>query len=261
VRLAIRKYTDPTQATSALGFRCAASLAPGLDAARWIIPDFAPGVLASDAAWDPTAAVALRRWESDTGQAGVAGYRVITRYEHVLVCPIASTTAATLAEVSALTERSRPLVLAFFSVPWPLSTPQLDAGDYILAWRAAGETSGSDTRARDAAYDESSLEDVPGFRADQDCFLVCDRNGTPLAALPAPPVTIGRAKPNRILLEPAVAAPPAEVPAETPAATTPATTRDTVRFHICIPSSRTNSKGVFFELALTLAGRCGSGWN
>src|SRR6185503_12496302 len=52
VRLAIRKYTDATQATSALGFRCAASTSPGLDAAQWIVnQDLAASDFAKNVEW------------------------------------------------------------------------------------------------------------------------------------------------------------------------------------------------------------------
>src|SRR5262249_22538941 len=126
VRLAVRKFTDPAQATSALGFRCAASTAGATDAAEWIVRDLAPGPLAGAVAWDTRPAPALRRWESAPGQVSVPGYRLITRYEQVLFCPVASLAAAATAELSS-TARARPQVLGFLSVPRAMTAPELPA--------------------------------------------------------------------------------------------------------------------------------------
>src|SRR6185503_5205369 len=90
-RLAIRKYTDTTQATSALGFRCAASPAAGRDAAQWIVSqDLAATVFATAVEWRTDSCLVARRWTSRAGECKVPGYAVITGYEHVLACPVAT---------------------------------------------------------------------------------------------------------------------------------------------------------------------------
>lgn len=242
VRLAIRKYTDPTQATSALGFRCAASATPGLDAAQWILTqDLATSVLAQDTEWSPHSAVIARRWTSRTGESKVPGTAVILGYQHLLACQVAQLTAGNPVELGAQAARSGPLLVAFVDLPFATSTPALGPGTHLVAWRGA-DTGRADKRPRDAAF-EGNLEQVPGFRADADCFLFLDAHGTPRAALPAPAVTFSREKPGQIKLE--------SDPAK----------GDVLTFLLCIPSARTASKGFFFELSLQApAQTLGPGW-
>ncbi len=249
VRLAIRKYTDTTQATSALGFRCAASAAAGLDAAQWIVnQDLATSVFAQDMGWSLHSVLVARRWtsragESPSGENRVPGYAVITGYEHVLACPIATLTASNPVELGALAARAGPVLVAFVDLPFATSTPALGPGTHLVAWRGA-DTGRAEKRPKDATFETTSLQEVPGFRPDVDCFVFLDPDGTPRAALPAPPVTFGREKPGQIQL-----------------ASDP-TKGDALTFLLCIPSARTASKGFFFELSYQApAETLGPGWH
>ena len=196
VRLSVRKFTDPNQATSALGFRCAASPTPGLDAARWLLEEeLAPPLAApfcDGLAFAPGATRIRRRWSTDASAVAVPGYALITGYAHVLVCPRTSLPYATVAD---LAERSRvqgPLVLGFLDLPGPSSSPALARGPLYVAWRAAGALEGvrgttqglvlgpQEARAR-------AFYELPGFRAERDCFVFLDARGAALATVPAEP--------------------------------------------------------------------------
>jgi len=243
VRLAIRKATDPTQSTSALGFRCAASLEPGLDAAQWILtPDVLASALLEGAEWSPHSAVALRRWTSDAGTSKVPGYRVVTGYQHLLACPVAALAASNPVELGALSARAGPVPVALVDLSFATTSPALAPGPHLVAWRRADAAAGG-RQTGSATLGPASLEGLPGFRADADAFLFLDQSGTPRAAVPAPPLAFSRAKPGRVELASDAAA------------------GDSVTFVLCVPSARTASKGFFVELTLQApAGTFGSGW-
>jgi formylglycine-generating enzyme required for sulfatase activity len=245
VRLAIRKYTDPTQSTSALGFRCAASLVPGLDAAQWIVSeDVVAGALGRDTEWSPRLTSVRRRWKTEAGQAKVPGYRVITGYEHLLACPVASLAASNPVELGALSARTGPVLVALVSMPFATSSPALAPGTHLVAWRRADPATPGEKRQKNAAFGSAGIEDVPGFQGDLDCYLFFDLDGTPRAAVPAAPIAFSREKPSRVEL------------ASDPAAS------DSVHFVLCVPSARTASKGFFVELRLEApAGTLGAGWD
>jgi len=244
VRLAIRKYTDPTQATSALGFRCAASVAPGLDAAQWIAGQSVLfGSIAREAQWSPRAAAVRRRWTSTEGTVKVAGYRLITRYEHFLACPVAALAASNQVDLATTAAQAGALPIAFLDLPFAVTDPALPAGTHLVAWHGAEAGPRPSKRTKNAAFDGHSLEEVPGFRADADCFVLYDASGTAEIALPAPPVAFSREKPGRIELA------------------SDAAGGDSATFSLCIPSARTASKGFFFELTLHAPAQTfGPGW-
>jgi len=244
VRLAIRKYTDTTQATSALGFRCAASPAAGRDAAQWIVSqDLAATVFAKDVEWRPDSCLVARRWTSRAGECKVPGYAVITGYEHVLACPVATLTASNPVELGAMAARGGPVLVAFVDLPFATSTPALGPGTYLVAWRGA-DTGRAEKRLKDAAFATAGLEELPGFRTDADCLLFLDPDGTPRAAQPAVPVTFSREKAGQIQL--------ASDPDK----------GDALTFVLCVPSARTASKGFFFELSFQAPAQTfGPGWN
>jgi hypothetical protein len=244
VGLAIRKYTHPTQTTSAHGFRCAASRAPGLDAAHWIVAqDALAAALARDAEWSPHSAVVLRRWTSEAGTSRVPGYRVVTGYQHLLACPVVALAASNPVELGALSARSGAVLVALVDLPFATSSPALAPGTHLVAWRRADAATAGGKQAGSAALDPAGLEGLPGFRADADAFLFLDLGGTPRAAVPAAPLAFSREKPGRAEL-----------------ASDPAS-GDSVSFVLCVPSARTASKGFFVELTLQApAGTFGSGW-
>ncbi len=254
VRLTTRRETDRTQATNALGFRCAASLVPGLDAARWIIDrDLDSTVLPRGTELAPELALVRRRWTSTGGQVSVPGYAVIQGYQQALFCPVARLPASTSSELASFTAKKGPVFLGFIDVPCPLSAPVLDAGTYLVAWRGTKElhVSGGAADRDPAVSDELLLEQVPGFAPGEECFLFHDRAGRLVAALPAPPITADRRKPGRIRVEPAGDAPEGS---REPSA-------DVLRFTLALPIANSESRSLYFDLALRVApGLLDPGW-
>ena len=235
VRLSTRRNTDRSQATSALGFRCAASPKAGLDPARWLIEDELSSSVLAGHAVDPQAAFLLRRWSTARTRVGVPGYAVISGYQQVLGCPLRSVEAATPGELAKLSRSSGPVLIGFVEVPCPLTRPELDAGAYFVAWRGQGEPEpGSTARL--------PYRDVPGFSPTHECFLLYTADGTPQVALDAAPVASGRPGPGSVRVEPC--APRDKRGAGREAAL------DTLRFSFVLPTARSPSKALIFELAL-----------
>jgi formylglycine-generating enzyme required for sulfatase activity len=262
VRATTRRNTDRTQSTNALGFRCAASPAPGLDAARWLIEkDLHLSLLGPGGALAPEAAVALREWTAEPGTAGVAGYAVIRSYQHLLACPRKDIHASTVRDLKQITSQSGPIVVGFIDVPRPMAAPELDAGAYFVAWHGAGESAASEGEQRSLLRTqepaEPRLQDVPGFHANRDCYVFYDRQGVPQAAMEAPPVRIEKLHPSRVLIE-RYGSPEAQKRREKTGETAEL---DTLRFTLTVPSATTNAKGLAFELAIQVApGTYGESW-
>jgi hypothetical protein len=192
-------------------------------------------------------AVARRRWTSAEGTAKVAGYRVITRYEHFLACPVAALSASNPVELVALAAQAGAVPIAFLELPFATTEPALPAGTHLVAWRGAEAGGRPSRRPKNAAFEGAALEELPGFRADADCYLFYAPDEKAEAALPAPALVFSREKAGRIDLgavDPGVAG------------------ADLVTIVLCVPSSRTASKGFFFEIALLApAGSTfGAGW-
>ncbi len=157
-RIAVRQRGTRDQRTLALGFRCAASVTAGRDAATSAIEhDIAPSVMRSRTRFDPKHAIALQRWTSEPGSTKVEGYAVITAYDHALFCPVEEIPISTEPELVRLAQAESPLWIGFVSVSQPLAEPRLAPGTYLVAWSADGEGS----------------------------YLFCDAGGRPLAALHA----------------------------------------------------------------------------
>ncbi len=232
VRLATRRNSDRAQATNALGFRCAASALAGLDAARWILAsELRPNAFA-DADLDPASAVALRRWRSVDGSARVAGYAVITGYDHALFCPLTSLPAALVGDLGA----HGPLLLGLLSVTRPLVNPELEPGAYYVAWRPAGSTRLPEDRTVRSelsfALAQEELAEVPGFDATRDGYVFF-AGSRPVAALAAPEVGFERRKTGSGVVQEGEGG---------------------VVFTIAIPSAATRAKSFVFVVGVEMEG-------
>jgi RNA polymerase sigma factor (sigma-70 family) len=126
LRLAVRMPSVRDQRTNALGFRCAASAAPGVDLARHALADELAAVADGLAA---ERVLLLERWRSERGRAGrrVRDYAVITGYDHVAFVPARD--ASEPAE--------GPLLLGALLTTVPIAAPELAPGAYLLV-RDAG---------------------------------------------------------------------------------------------------------------------------
>jgi formylglycine-generating enzyme required for sulfatase activity len=231
VRLTTRKNTDRSQSTNALGFRCAASVVSGADAAQAIAEaDLELAPFGDQAVPNPSAAVALRRWTSLPGHAEVPGYALITGYQQLLACPASALEAATSGDLD-VDSRARPQFVGFLALPVPALNPALSAGVHMVRWRAAG---------RVAEGSKAELEAFAGFRADQDCFLFHRADGSSEIAVPAPPLQFVKAQPCALTLQAAPAGDGAEP-------------RTMARVILSVPSTNSPSKSFLFELPLEFA--------
>jgi len=178
---ASRRAKEPGRREPYLGFRCAASVTPGFDAAAAVIDEeLARSFVPEDVAFDSRRTAIHQRWSSKPGKAEVSGYAVITGYERVLFCPVRSLGVATRVAL-ARKSTERPVLLGFLSVSRPLSAPALDAGTYLVAWRSPGRLAELDPLAA-----------VPDLDPAASCLILYDLAGLPVAAVRAGEATFGR---------------------------------------------------------------------
>jgi len=253
VRIPTRMNTDRTQSTSALGFRCAASEKKGVDAAAWVVEqDLNLRVLGTETQMKPDYSSILRRWSSVPGTSKVPGYAVITGYEQILLCPREEVKGNSTNDLESLTTKEGPLFIGFIQVPLPMLRPELDAGTYLVAWRAAGKLP-EEKEAKDEkdsaqgmrfGQEEIPFHQVPGFSIETDCYIFYTPDGTPQVAVEAPPLKIEKMADGAIKNEPFVAPPAASLPKDAP----PPVPIDTLRFTLRVQSSSSKSKGFLFDL-------------
>jgi hypothetical protein len=259
VRLATRRPTDRDQATGALGFRCAASALSegkqsGHDMARWTLDrTLKLAVLNDQGELAPERAIALRRWTTGTGQVKVPGYALITGYEQVLACPIENVKALTVSDVATMTQKGGPLFVGFVEIPRPLKQPEIDAGTYFVAWRGAAKLEEQKPAAaavkEEGAEPVTPLDQIPGFVAESDCYILYSADGTPQVAFPAPPLTTDKAGNSSLVLEPYVAPDPQTLPKDAP----PPTPLDTLRVKFVLQSASSKAKAIVFDVPFKLA--------
>jgi hypothetical protein len=256
VRIPTRMNTDRIQSTGAIGFRCAAYPKPGFDAASWIIEqDLKLSVMGPETTLAPERVSTLRKWSTGTGSSKVANYAVISGYEHVLLCPRTEVRANTISDLAQTSAKDGPIFLGFIDVPSPMSKPELDAGTYFVAWRAAGKLSEAKEEEKQGIAlstqepEQTSFETIPGFTAEKDCYLFFSGDGTPQVAIEAPPVVSDKAGVSTLKLEPWVAPDPKSLPKDAP----PPTPVDTLRFTVPVTSATSKAKGLVFDLPILVA--------
>lgn len=254
VRLTTRRPTDRDQATNALGFRCASSAtsdgkASGFDMATWAVErSLKLATLNSQSELQPAQAIALRRWKTTEGKAKVSGYAVIQTYEHVLACPVKDVRALTPSDVAAATQKDGPLFLGFIDVPVPLKQPELDAGAYFVAYRGPGKYEAPKANP-DKGEPEMPLDQVPGFVAEKDCYILYSADGTPQVAFEATAPTADKAAPCTIRVEPFVPPDPKSLPKGAP----PPTPLDTLHVRFSLQSASSKAKAIVFDVPFKLA--------
>ena len=145
-RATTRMSTERTQMTNALGFRCAATPAVGVDVSRAVYHEL---VRNSPARGDGIAfladqVVALDGWESrvpeatGSGSGPPKGYGVITAYRYLVFVPVSELPDSDLGPLGTLS-RTVPVQLGFLSSSMDFIEPALPAGTYIVAYRAKGD--------------------------------------------------------------------------------------------------------------------------
>ena len=197
VRCATRMFAERLQSTDAIGFRCAASVTPGLDAGSAVLDDdIKLNVLPSDLEFYPESTVIMQRWVSTDGTSKlkeeIPTYSVIEEYERMLFVPVKDVDANSTKQLQELTIAQGPQFIGFISVDRALLEPALGPGTYHVAYRAAGALEELETaevaegKEEDAPLeDKTPFFDVPGFNPEVALFFFYDINGIPLLTIPA----------------------------------------------------------------------------
>lgn len=211
-RLTTRRRGNPAQATDSLGFRCAASAVPGLDAARDVLlcelpADARPAGVELDA----TKVVASERWRSSSGKAAVPGYAVIEGNDHLLYVPVVRLDVSAAKQLDDLAHARGAVALGVLSLTLDALEPPLPRGAYWVSYLAKGVS------ASDAASHAS-----PGLPPEIDRgrahLLFARAGGEVVAAQPLEAIEFVRPREPRIELGagqgsvPGSDAPEADVP-------------------------------------------------
>lgn len=192
-RLSTRRPTERAQATDSLGFRCAASVQPGVDTARAVLDhDWPEDQRPQDVLFDPRKLLAAERWRSVAGSAKsttatdaagepapLPGYAVITEYDHLIFVPVVELDVVSVQTLEELSRRRGNVPLGLLSTSIEVLEPALPAGSYLIAYRS-GRAPQKDT-------------DWPeGFDASVDSLLFFDVDGKALAARAVPELAFVR---------------------------------------------------------------------
>ena len=141
-RCTVRRPTERSQMTNALGFRIASSTRTGVDIANAIFETVIRHSEArpSGVSYLPDQPAAMDRWEKTPGSEGAPdGYSIITGYEYGLFVPIeeiVDSNDETFRRLSLV----EPLHLGFLTTTFGILEPELGPGTYLIAFRALGET-------------------------------------------------------------------------------------------------------------------------
>lgn len=267
-RLTTRFGADQSQATDALGFRCAGSLTPGQDVAELVLTsalqnETQPSALRFDA---PGTAI-LHRWVAEpgaahrvanpeTGTGEIAGYAVITDYDRVMFVSNERLAFGSLRDLAEASTSRGPVHMGLLATSIGFTEPRLEPGTYHLLWRGAGalvpqpeatgvEGDGERQRvARSRAQSEMpSLATTPGFAPERDMLIFADLEGRPIVALASPPIAFERVSPNELRHEAYV--PPADPTARVEAL-------DTLHLSLYVESS-IGKKGFTTDVELELS--------
>lgn len=244
-RATTRRGTDPLQSSDALGFRCAASVAPGLDIALRLLeteltPNARPHEDGAAVEFDPSATVAAQRWDSQPSDYATApsGYAVITAHRSVTFVPVKQIAATDLPSferwsLERLAADGRPLTLGVLATNVRLVEPELDAGIYFVSYRARV------TRRPDPRDKENALERTLKLDPGLDWIVFSALDGTPLRAI-SQRIEWSSLRAARVSLID---------PENTPRTDEPPVGERSLRMELCLPC-RTTKRGLTFTLAL-----------
>ena len=261
-RLTTRRATDRIQATDAMGFRCAASTAPGVDVASAVIRDLPLGVVPEGVLYDASRAVALDRWTTEPGTAGVEGYSVITGYHYFMFIPVEEAPASGLKRLVEVSHEDGPVHLGLLATTKPLLEPALEPGAYLVAWRGEGkakELKPAEDEEGEEGEGEGEATDVVVEEAEDeiwdetvDSLIFYDTNGVAVLSVPARDLKYERLKkgeafPRRVM--------PTEKERE--AGQEP---YQEIRFTVPVPGKQ-SSRGFMFDLRVQVDdGTVDDGW-
>ena len=189
VRCATRMFAERLQSTDAIGFRCAASIRPGYDAAVALIEEESGRDFMKDARFCPEAVTVLHRWlyhDDSVVAARVPGYAIIEDYQRMLFIPQESVPANSVKQLRGEGEESEPFFgLGLLAIDRPLWDPPLEPGLYGIVYLPPREPENLDAVPSGGVDLREFFAELPGFdpAGDQIIFSALERGV--VAALPA----------------------------------------------------------------------------
>ena len=186
-RCTTRGGFDRYQKASALGFRCAASIQPGVDFARTCLEEIPrelrPLTEDGPVVFEPRETVALQRWHRMLLPDGPPGYEVITGCEYVLFMPAEQIPVNGLDDIRQATSTDDLVYLGVLSTNQEIAEPELPPGTYLVALRGRGPVperpSPDEDETTRLLVDQHLQLDVA-----VDNLVLIDMAGKPVAALP-----------------------------------------------------------------------------
>lgn len=193
-RVTTRMNAMRSQSTQGLGFRCAASVTPGVDLANQLMRTTVKlNVLPpeQDVEFYTDGPVVKQRWLTGKTECKVPGYAVIEGYDSVLFVPALSLPVLNLKTLRDDSAKDGPLVLGYFSTTHPTLEPALEAGTYFVAFRGEGKLPKKEENEEEGPAPGEGFGDfttLPGFSPDEDTLLFYDMQGVPVASMPSGPI-------------------------------------------------------------------------
>jgi len=256
-RATARRPSSKSQSTDALGFRCAASVRPGVDMANWVLdeeltPNVRPRELEVMIAYASDATLGIDAWStapidaSDNGKwIAPPNYAVIGAHHYALFTPVKMLRASELKTMEQQAANEGPVAFGFLSTNWRVLEPPLNAGTYLVSFRPKGarKTFAADGAAPNAK-NGTTLEDLLRIDENFDNLIVTDVTGKPLLALPTK-VEYGQLRDGTVRLAGSEEVPQTNAPP-------PQEQQKFVMFDVSIPC-RVSRRGYSFALTLKVA--------
>lgn len=209
-RLTTRRNTERTQSTDSLGFRCAATVTPGLDIAATVLrQDVPPELRPGDVVFDLEKVTAMDRWKTSEGTAGVAGYGVIESYDYMLYVPVVELDVTSAKQLDDVSAEFGPVTFGVLSLTRDAVEPALPAGTYFVSYLAAAkgnqapaDTSGIVLQDEGDEGEEAPLViEVPeGTDRTRDNLIFYSPDDEAVAAMPVSGLDYGRPKQPNVLV-------------------------------------------------------------
>ena len=247
-RTTTRRALERDATSAALGFRCAASFAPGLDVASGILGDeltknarpMEDGALA---VFEPEACAAAQRWTFEPSRVlgAPANHARITDHRHVLFVPVKRLPIHDLVGFERLSadriaQSGAPPCVGFLATNLRIVEPALEAGVYLVYWRPKGD------RREGPPNRRPSMDEALGLDPQHDWLVFALLDGTPVRALRSEPVWVSTRGPAARLVDPE-AAPRTDVAPEA---------EHVLRLDLVL-ETRTRGRGIGLGLPLRLA--------
>jgi formylglycine-generating enzyme required for sulfatase activity len=195
-----RRASGKSQSTDALGFRCAASVRPGVDMANWVLdeeltPNVRPRENGIMVAYASDATVGIDEWnmispDGDNGRSWTPppSYAVISAHHYAAFTPVRALRASEFKSLEQQCINEGPVALGFLSTNWRMIDPPLGPGTYMVSYRVKGarrtvspEPLPSGERRSEA---DTPLEELLKIDTAFDNLIFTNLNGHPVLAQP-----------------------------------------------------------------------------